>query len=246
MAHRFLGIRNEADPQFREPPSDRRLRGFILEGYFAPRFQYDSNRNGWRCSFAQLFAVPGQYRAIVKREGWAIIPGRLSLWTEAIDQALSPLAITGYLAWNGLSFQEADNLYEWAMAALHKGATGHDADPNITSDLIIADTACEGPGRSLEYYEERADQAGFLVDFQDIEALPSDTNSLLGVNEVAGYMPTSKQKKKHCSRCKTTDSDNESPYSSWGEAPWGDDEDAGPPWNPEDQMDVNNNELSQM
>ena len=59
MAHRFLGIRNKADPQFREPPSDQRLRGFILKGYFSPCFQYDSNHNGWRHSFAQLFAVPG-------------------------------------------------------------------------------------------------------------------------------------------------------------------------------------------
>ena len=59
MAQRFLGIRNEADPEFREPPSDRRLRGFILEGYFAPHFQYDSNHNGWHRNFAQLFTVPG-------------------------------------------------------------------------------------------------------------------------------------------------------------------------------------------
>ena len=193
MAHRFLGIRNEANPQFREPPSDRRLRGFILEGYFAPRFQYDSNHNGWCCSFARMFAVPGRYRVIIEREGWAIVPGRSSLWTEAIDQAPSPLAIARYLAWNGLSFQEADDLYEWGMAVLHEGATGHDANPNITLDLVIADTACEGPGQSLEYYEKRADQVGFLVDFRDIEALPSDTNSLLGVNEVAGYMPAVSQ-----------------------------------------------------
>ena len=66
MAHRFLGIRNEADPQFREPPSDQRLRGFILEGYFAPCFQYDSNHNSWRRSFARLFAVPGQYQVIIE------------------------------------------------------------------------------------------------------------------------------------------------------------------------------------
>ena len=36
---KFLRIRVEADPGFVEPPSDRRLRGFVLEGYFAPRFQ---------------------------------------------------------------------------------------------------------------------------------------------------------------------------------------------------------------
>ena len=49
---KFLGIWVEADPGFVEPPSNRRLRGFILKGYFAPHFQYDSNRNGWHRNFA--------------------------------------------------------------------------------------------------------------------------------------------------------------------------------------------------
>ena len=52
MATRFLRIWVEADPGFVEPLSDRRLRGFILKGYFTPRFQYDSNRNGWCHNFA--------------------------------------------------------------------------------------------------------------------------------------------------------------------------------------------------
>ena len=59
MTKKFLGIRVEADPGFIEPPSDWRLRGFVLEGYFSPHFQYDSNHNGWCCNFVQLFAVPG-------------------------------------------------------------------------------------------------------------------------------------------------------------------------------------------
>ena len=56
---KFFGIRVEADPGFVEPPSNRRLRGFVLEGYFAPCFQYNSNHNGWHRNFARLFAVPG-------------------------------------------------------------------------------------------------------------------------------------------------------------------------------------------
>ena len=106
---------------------------------------------------------------IIEQEGWVIVPGCPSPWTGAIDQAPSPLTIAGYLARLGLSFQEADNLYEWAAAALRKDVTGHDADPNITTDLVIVDTASEGPGRSLEYYQERAAQAELLLDFQDIE-----------------------------------------------------------------------------
>ena len=65
-AKKFAGVHKKTDPKHQEPPTDRRLRGFILEGYFAPCFQYDSNRNGWRRSFAQLFVVLGRYRAIVE------------------------------------------------------------------------------------------------------------------------------------------------------------------------------------
>ena len=165
MAQRFLGIRNEADPEFREPPSDRRLRGFILKGYFAPHFQYDSNHNGWRRNFARLFAVPGRYCAIVEREGWVIVPSRSSPWTAAVDRALSPLLIAEHLARNGLSFQEADDLYEWAAAVLHEDAIGREADASITADLVVVGTTSEGPGQSLEYYEERAEQEGPQFEF---------------------------------------------------------------------------------
>ena len=233
-------------------PSSESLRaiggsGFILEGYFAPRFQYDSNHNGWRRNFARLFAVPGRYRAIVEREGWVIVPGRSSPWTAAVDWALSPLLIAEHLARNSLSFQEADDLYEWAVAALHEDATGREADASITADLVVTDTTSEGPGRSLEYYKERAEQQGPQFEFRDIESLPSNTISLLRVDEAAGYLPTPKQKKKCHSRRKTTDTNEEDSYSSFGEESWGDD-DPGPPWNPPkgDQMDVDNDGPSQL
>ena len=94
-----------------------------------------------------------------------IVPSHSSWWTEAVDRAPSPLAIAGYLAQNGLSFQEADDLYEWATATLHEDATGQEADANITLDLLIAGMSVEGPERSLEYYEERAEQGGSQLEF---------------------------------------------------------------------------------
>ena len=195
----------------------------------------------------QLFAVPGRYRAIFEQEGWVIIPGCLSPWTGAIDQAPSPLTITGYLAQLDLSFQEADDLYEWAVAALREDATSCDANPNITTGLVVMDTASEGPRWSLEYYQERAAQAELLLDFQDIESLPSDTISLLGVNKVAGYIPTPKQKKKRRSCCKMMATDDDKSYSSWGKESWKSDEDPGPLWNPKgDQMDIDNSGPSGM
>ena len=228
---KFLRIWVEADPGFAEPPSNQRLRGFILEGYFAPRFQYDSNCNGWHRNFARLFAVPGQYQAIVEREEWVIVPGRSSWWTKAVDWAPSPLAIAGYLAWNGLSFQEADDLYEWATAALHEDAMGQEADADITSDLLISGTSVEGPEQSLKYYEERVEQGGSQLEFRDIESLPGDSLSLLRVEEAAGYLPAPPQKKKRCSHRKTTDTNEEDLYSSFGKDSLGSD-DGGPLWNP--------------
>ena len=70
---------------------------------------------------------------------------------------------------------------------------------------------------------------------------------LLRVEEAAGYLPTPKQKKKHRSRRKTTDSDEEDLYPSFGEDSLGSD-DSGPPWNPpkDDQMDVDDSGPSQM
>ena len=137
----FPGVSNHADPEHTEPPTDRRLRGFILEGYFAPCFKYPSNRNGWRHNFVKLFAVLGRYRAIVEREGWTIVPGRSSSWTGATDQALSPLAIARYLAQNGLSFQEADDLFEWAVAAVREEVGDCKAELDI--DLTVVDTYVE-------------------------------------------------------------------------------------------------------
>ena len=94
-----------------------------------------------------------------------IVPSRSSRWTKAVDWAPSPLAIAGYLTQNSLNFQEADDLYEWVTAALHKDAAGQEADADITSDLLIADTSIEGSEWSLEYYEEREEQGGSQLEF---------------------------------------------------------------------------------
>jgi len=164
-AKKFAGVHKKTDPKHQEPPTDRRLRGFILEGYFTPHFQYDSNRNGWHRSFARLFVVLGRYRAIVEQEGWIIVPGRTSPWSELTNKVLSPFAVAGHLAQNGLSFQEADDLHEWVVAALQDNAAGREPDIEISSELAVVETALEGLERSLEYYEDRVEQAERPTDF---------------------------------------------------------------------------------
>jgi len=66
--------------------------------------------------------------------------------------------IAGYLTQNGFSFQEADDLHEWAVAALQDNAAGQEADVKISSELAVVETALEGLERSLKYYEDRAEQ----------------------------------------------------------------------------------------
>ena len=130
---------------------------------------------------------------------------------------------------------------------MHKDATGQEANADITLDLLIAGMSVEGPEWSLEYYEERVEQGGSQLEFRDIESLPGDTLSLLRVEEAARYLPAPLQKKKHCSHCKTMDTDEEDSYSSFSKDSLGSD-DGGPPWNPpkDDQMDVDTSSPLQM
>ena len=71
--------------------------------------------------------------------------------------------------------------------------------------------------------------------------------SLLRVEEAARYLPAPPQKKKRCSRHKTTDTNKEDSYSSFGEDSLGSDN-GGPPWNPpkDNQMDVDTSGPLQM
>ena len=128
---------------------------------------------------------------------------------------------------------------------MHEDATGQEA--NVNMDLLVPGMTIEGPEWFLEYFEERVEQGGSQLEFQDIESLPGDTLPLLRVEEAAGYLPTPPQKKKCHSHCKTTDTDKEDLYSSFGKDSLGSD-DSGPPWNPpkDDQMDVDHSSPSQM
>ncbi|KAI6014379.1 hypothetical protein BKA83DRAFT_4499070 [Pisolithus microcarpus] len=172
----------------------RRIRGFILEGYFAPRFRYDSNRHGWRRNFARLFTAVGRYRAIVENEGMTIVPGARGTWDAPTDVVPSPADIACYLARNRLSFQEADDLYSFGVSFLvderdtlqEKGQHAHDR--LMRSDYLHGTPEDQTAAtRPLEYYLERAQELG-LPDFQDIEAVPANVNSLSGVEVVGGLV----------------------------------------------------------
>ncbi|KAI6010359.1 hypothetical protein PISMIDRAFT_15145 [Pisolithus microcarpus 441] len=163
-------------------------------GYFAPCFHYDSNRHGWHRNFARLFAVAGQYRAIVESEGLTIVPGAKGTWDAPKDVTPSPADIAWYLAQNGLSFQEADDLYSWGVSFLQdesdalqeKGQQCHDG---LTRGDYLQGTPedCIADQCPLKYYLECAQELG-LSDFWDVEPVPANVNSLSGVEVVRGVI----------------------------------------------------------
>ncbi|KAI6035896.1 hypothetical protein BKA83DRAFT_18390 [Pisolithus microcarpus] len=160
----------------------QQIRGFILEGYFTPRFRYDSNRHA------------GQYRAIVKNEGMTIIPGAKGTWDAPTDVVPLPADIARYLARDRLSFQEADDLYSFGISFLvderdalqEKGQHAHDGltRSNYLHGTLEDRMAVTCP---LEYYLERTQELG-LLDLWDVKAIPANVNSLSGVEVVGGLV----------------------------------------------------------
>ncbi|KIK14682.1 hypothetical protein PISMIDRAFT_17125 [Pisolithus microcarpus 441] len=120
--------------------------------------------------------------------------GAKGTWDAPTDVAPSPADIARYLARNGLSFQEADDLYSFGISFLvdecdalqEKGQHAHD---RLTRSDYLRGTPEDRTAatRPLEYYLERAQELG-LPDFRDVEAVPANVNSLSGVEVVGGLV----------------------------------------------------------
>ncbi|KAL4075116.1 hypothetical protein V8B97DRAFT_2004645 [Scleroderma yunnanense] len=148
---------------------------------------------------------------------------------------LNPLAITGYLAQNGLSYQEADDLLSPAEQALWEEAAssstaGNERDMTLSIECRSALITCD-EGRSLKYYIAKATKSEPPLKFQEIKAFVTDAAALNGVDTIAGYVaaPVLKKKRKNLNHHKVIYSDKEDVPDGWGE----DLKDAGPP------MDIN-------
>ncbi|KAI6012117.1 hypothetical protein BKA83DRAFT_9464 [Pisolithus microcarpus] len=115
-------------------------------------------------------------------------------WDAPTDVAPSPANIARYLARNGLSFQEADDLYSFGVSFLvderdalqEKGQHAHDG---LTRSDYLHGTPEDRTAvtRPLEYYLECAQELG-LPDFRDVKAVPVNVNSLSGVEVVGGLV----------------------------------------------------------
>ncbi|KIK12471.1 hypothetical protein PISMIDRAFT_18717 [Pisolithus microcarpus 441] len=123
-----------------------------------------------------------------------IVPGAKGTWDAPTDVVPSPADIARYLARNGLSFQEADDLYSFGISFLvderdalqEKGQHTHDG---LTRSDYLHGTLEDRMAVTcpLEYYLEHAQELG-LPDFWDIEAIPANVNSLSGVEVVGGLV----------------------------------------------------------
>ncbi|KAI6010080.1 hypothetical protein PISMIDRAFT_17851 [Pisolithus microcarpus 441] len=192
----FLGVPSPLEEltEDKEATLIQQIRGFILEGYFAPHFRYDSNCHGWHCNFTRLFTAAGRYRAIVENEGMTIVPGAKGTWDAPTDVVPLPANIAHYLARNRLSFQEANDLYSFGVSFLvderdalqEKGQHAHDG---LTRSDYLHGTLEDRMAvtRPLKYYLEHTQELG-LPDFQDVEAVPANVNLLSGVEVVGGLV----------------------------------------------------------
>ncbi|KIK16332.1 hypothetical protein PISMIDRAFT_15910 [Pisolithus microcarpus 441] len=134
------------------------------------------------------------YRAIIESKGLTIVPGAKGTWDAPKDVAPSPADIAQYLARNGLSFQEADDLYSWGVnflqvesdALQEKGQQCHDG---LTWGDYLQGTPkdCIANQCPLKYYLECAQESGVL-DFRDVKPIPANVNSLSGVEVVRGVI----------------------------------------------------------
>ncbi|KAI6014591.1 hypothetical protein PISMIDRAFT_6885 [Pisolithus microcarpus 441] len=122
------------------------------------------------------------------------LAGAKGTWDAPKDIVPSPADIARYLARNGLSFQEADDLYSWGINFLQdkndalqdKGQQSHDG---LTQGDYLQGTPEDrvADQHPLKYYLEHAQELG-LSDFQDIEPMPANVNSLSGVKVVGGIV----------------------------------------------------------
>ncbi|KIK15844.1 hypothetical protein PISMIDRAFT_16233 [Pisolithus microcarpus 441] len=162
----FLGVPGPLEElaEDKEAALVRRIRGFILEG------------------------------AIVKSEGLTIVPGAKGTWDAPKDIAPSLADIAQYLARNGLSFQEANDLYSWGVSFLQDGSDALQEKGQQCHDSLTRGDYLQGTPedhianqRLLEYYLECTQELG-LSDFRDIEPVPANVNLLSGVEVVGGVI----------------------------------------------------------
>ena len=70
---------------------------------------------------ARLFGVVGRYRSMISWAGLAPVPGGTATWFGASDGSAYMLGcLAAYFATNGVSYEDANNLWWWGQNHLEE------------------------------------------------------------------------------------------------------------------------------
>ena len=149
----------EVDPL---PPHIRAVRGFLIVQRLMPQSQFNMGRNAWRRMAARLFGVAGRYRSLISWAGSAPVPGGTATWFGASDGSAYTLGrLAAYFAANGISYEDADDLWWWGQNHLEELRNRYlcSESPDavailsvVNADWGIRDMNEAARSRSREYY----------------------------------------------------------------------------------------------
>ena len=109
---------HEVDPL---PPHIRAVCGFLIVQRLMPQSQFNMGRNTWRRMAAWLFGIAGRYRSMISWAGSALVPGGNAAWFGASDGSAYTLGrLAAYFAANGVSYEDADDLWWWGQNHLEE------------------------------------------------------------------------------------------------------------------------------
>ena len=103
------------------PSHIRAIRGFLIVQRLMPQLQFNMGQNTWRHMAAQLFGIAGRYCSMISWAGSALVPEGTATWFGASDGSAYTLGhLTAYFATNGVSYEDADNLWWWGQNHLEE------------------------------------------------------------------------------------------------------------------------------
>ena len=150
----------EVDPL---PLHIRAVCGFLIVQRLMPQSQFNMGRNAWRRVAVRLFGVAGRYRSMISWAGSAPVPGGNANWFGASDGSAYTLGrLAAYFAANGVSYEDADDLWWWGQNHLEELRNRYlcSESPDaiailsvVNADWGIRDMNEVARSRSREYYD---------------------------------------------------------------------------------------------
>ena len=103
------------------PPHIRAVCSFLIIQRLMPQSQFNMGQNAWRHMAARLFGITGQYHLLISWAGSAPVPGGTAAWFGVLDGSAYMLGhLVAYFSTNGVSYEDADNLWWWGQNHLEE------------------------------------------------------------------------------------------------------------------------------